>query len=211
MLIGYARVSTHEQNLDMQLDALKQAGCEKTFTDKISTLKAERKGLQEALEFLRPGDVLVVWKLDRLGRTLRQLIELVASFNQKGIGFKSLKETIDTTTSTGKLVFHIFAALAEFERDIIHERTRAGLDAARARGRTGGRPKALNTKQAALAKSLYESGEHSIQDICDTLGISRGTLYKYIPEESKRQERGGQPVKTGEPRGGVRVRLRYKR
>ena len=211
MLIGYARVSTHEQNLDMQLDALKQAGCEKTFTDKISTLKAERKGLQEALEFLRPGDVLVVWKLDRLGRTLRQLIELVASFNQKGIGFKSLKETIDTTTSTGKLVFHIFAALAEFERDIIHERTRAGLDAARARGRTGGRPKALNPKQAAQAKSLYESRKHSIKDICDTLGISRGTLYKYIPEESKRQERGGQPVTTGEPRGGVRIRLRYKR
>ena len=134
MLIGYARVSTHEQNLDLQIDALKVVGCEKIFTDKISTLKAERKGLQEALDFLRPGDVLVVWKLDRLGRTLKQLIELIAMFNQKGIGFKSLKETIDTTTSTGKLVFHIFAALAEFERDIIRERTNAGLQAARARG-----------------------------------------------------------------------------
>ncbi len=141
MFIGYARVSTHEQNLDMQLDALKAAGCEKIFKDKISTLKEERQGLLEALDFLRPGDVLVVWKLDRLGRTLKQLIELVAMFNQKGIGFKSLKETINTTTSTGKLVFHIFAALAEFERDIIHERTRAGLEAARARGRLGGRPK----------------------------------------------------------------------
>lgn len=188
MQIGYARVSTHEQNLDMQIDALKQAGCDKIFTDKISSLKQERKGLQEALEFLRPGDVLVVWKLDRLGRTLKQLIELVAMFNQKEIGFKSLKETIDTTTSTGKLVFHIFAALAEFERDIIHERTRAGLDAARARGRVGGRPKALTPKQAALAQSLYESrkhgvAQHSIQEICDTLGISRGTLYKYVREQ----------------------------
>lgn len=180
MLIGYARVSTHEQNLDLQLDALKQAGCDRIFTDKISTRKAERKGLQDALEFVRPGDVLVVWKLDRLGRTLKQLIELVMSFDQQGIGFKSLKETIDTTSSTGRLVFHIFASLAEFERDIIQERTRAGLDAARARGRTGGRPKALNPKQAAQAKLLYESREHSIKDICDTLGISRGTLYKYV-------------------------------
>jgi DNA invertase Pin-like site-specific DNA recombinase len=180
MLIGYARVSTHEQNLDLQIDALHAAGCEKIFTDKISTRKAERKGLQEALEFLRPGDVLVVWKLDRLGRTLKQLIELVTSFDQKGIGFKSLKETIDTTTSTGRLVFHIFASLAEFERDIIQERTHAGLEAARARGRVGGRPKALNPKQVAQAKLLYESREHSIEDICDTLGISRGTLYKYI-------------------------------
>jgi len=193
MLIGYARVSTHEQNLDLQLDALKQTGCEKIFTDKISTRKAERKGLQEALEFVRPGDVLVVWKLDRLGRTLKQLIELVTSFDQQGIGFKSLKETIDTTTSTGRLVFHIFASLAEFERDIIQERTRAGLDAARARGRTGGRPKALSPKQAALAKSLYESREHSIKDICDTLGISRGTLYKYVG--SKHRASTSQAVK----------------
>src|SRR5205807_3741003 len=122
MLIGYARVSTHEQNLDMQIDALTAAGCEKIFTDKISTLKAERQGLQEALDFLRPGDVLVVWKLDRLGRTLKQLIELVATLNQKGIGLNSLKESIDTTTSTGKLVFHIFASQGEFERHISHQR-----------------------------------------------------------------------------------------
>src|SRR6266571_2998870 len=175
MLIGYARVSKHEQNLDLQLDALKAAGCEKIFKDKISTLKEERKGLQEALDFLRPGDVLVVWKLDRLGRTLKQLIELVAMFNQKGIGFKSLKETIDTTTSTGKLVFHIFAALAEFERDIIHERTRAGLEAARARGRSGGRPK-IQTKdprKIALAKQLYADGHMQVQEICDTLHIGK--------------------------------------
>ena len=186
MLTGYARVSTHEQNLDMQIDALKQAGCQKIFTDKISTLKAERKGLDEALSFLRPGDVLVVWKLDRLGRTLKQLIELVALFNQKGIGFKSLKETIDTTTSTGKLVFHFFAALAEFERDIIHERTRAGLEAARARGRSGGRPKIqdIDPKRIALAKSLYADKNRPVKEICDTLHIGRSTLYRYVGEKT---------------------------
>jgi DNA invertase Pin-like site-specific DNA recombinase len=186
MLVGYARVSTHEQNLDMQLDALKAAGCQKIFTDKISTLKAERKGLDEALTFLRPGDVLVVWKLDRLGRTLKQLIELVALFNQKGIGFKSLKETIDTTTSTGKLVFHIFAALAEFERDIIHERTRAGLEAARARGRSGGRPKIqdIDPKRIALAKSLYADQNTPVQEICDTLHIGKTTLYRYVGKKT---------------------------
>src|SRR5436305_14096367 len=166
MLIGYARVSTHEQHLDLQIDALKAAGCQKIFTDKISTLKAERKGLEEALAFLRHGDVLVVWKLDRLGRTLKQLIELIAMFNQKGIGFKSIKETIDTTTSTGKLVFHIFAALAEFERDIIHERTRAGLEAARARGRNGGRPKSLPPQKIALAQKLYAQHASTVKDIC---------------------------------------------
>src|SRR5438105_9205497 len=182
MLIGYARVSTHEQNLDMQIDALQAAGCEKIFTDKISTLKEERKGLQEALDFLRPGDVLVVWKLDRLERTLKQLIELVDMFNQKGIGFKSLKETIDTTTSTGKLVFHIFGALAEFERDIIHERTRAGLEAARARGRNGGRPKSLPPHKIALAKKLYDQKTTPTKDICQGLGISRTTLYRYVNE-----------------------------
>jgi DNA invertase Pin-like site-specific DNA recombinase len=186
MLIGYARVSTHEQNLDLQLDALRAAGCEKIFTDKISTLKEERKGLLEALDFLRPGDVLIVWKLDRLGRTLKQLIELVAAFNQKGIGFKSLKETIDTTTSTGKLVFHIFAALAEFERDIIHERTRAGLAAARARGRLGGRPKlqTKDPKKIALAKQLYADRNMPVTEICSTLHIGRSTLYRYVGEQT---------------------------
>src|SRR6266700_2886859 len=166
MLIGYARVSKNEQNLDLQLDALKAAGCEKIFHDKITSLKEERKGLDEALAFLRPGDALVVWKLDRLGRTLRHLIDLIATFNQKGIGFKSLKETIDTTTSTGKLVFHIFGALAEFERDIIHERTNAGLEAARARGRNGGRPKSLPPQKIALARKLYGEKKTTVKDIC---------------------------------------------
>src|SRR5438874_10712750 len=169
MLIGYARVSKNEQNLDLQIDALKAVGCEKIFHDKITSLKEERKGLDEALTFLRPGDVLVVWKLDRLGRTLRHLIDLIAMFNQKGIGFKSLKETIDTTTSTGKLVFHIFAALAEFERDIIHERTQAGLEAARARGHMGGRPKALPAHKIAQAKKLYKQKTTPVNVICQSL------------------------------------------
>jgi DNA invertase Pin-like site-specific DNA recombinase len=180
MFIGYARVSTHDQTLDLQLDALHNAGCEKIYRDTASGATTERPGLTQALEHLRPGDTLVVWRLDRLGRTLKQLIELINDFNTRGIGFKSLQENIDTTTSGGKLVFHIFGALAEFERDIIRERTNAGLQAARARGRLGGRPRALNPKQIALAKSLYDSREHSIQDICNTLHISRGTLYKYI-------------------------------
>ncbi len=185
MLIGYARVSTHDQNLDLQLDALRKAGCDARhiYTDTISGAKTERKGLEEALDHLRAGDTLVVWRLDRLGRTLKQLIELINDLNNKGVGFRSLQESIDTTTSGGKLVFHIFGALAEFEREVIRERTRAGLQAARARGRLGGRPKALNPKQVVLARSLYDSREHSIQDICETLGVSRGTLYKYVKAE----------------------------
>ncbi|MBA2679231.1 MAG: recombinase family protein [Ktedonobacteraceae bacterium] len=182
MLIGYARVSTHDQNLDLQLDALVRAGCDSKhiYTDTISGAKTERKGLEDALDHLRVGDSLVVWRLDRLGRTLKQLIELINDLNTRGGGFRSLQESIDTTTSGGKLVFHIFGALAEFEREVIRERTRAGLQAARARGRLGGRPKALRPKQIALACSLYDSREHSIQDICETLGVSRGTLYKYV-------------------------------
>lgn len=186
MLLGYARISTHDQTLDLQFDALIKAGCEakNIYKDTASGAKIEREGLQDALDHLRTGDTLVVWRLDRLGRTLMQLIELINDFNARGIGFKSLQESIDTTTSDGKLVFHIFGALAEFERDIIRERTNAGLQAARARGRLGGRPKALNPKQIALARSLYESHEHSIQDIRETLGVSRGTLYKYVGKKA---------------------------
>src|SRR5512133_3754740 len=144
MLIGYARVSTSDQTLDLQKDALRQAGCERIFTDTASGAKAERIGLEEAMSHLRKGDILVVWKLDRLGRSLKHLIETITALNAEGIGFKSITESIDTTTSGGKLIFHIFGALAEFERDIIKERTQAGLTAARARGRLGGRPKALS-------------------------------------------------------------------
>src|SRR5205823_11925443 len=158
MLIGYARVSTQDQTLNLQKDALEKLGCNKIFTDTASGAKAERIGLEEALNYVREGDTLVVWRLDRLGRSLKHLIETITELNNRKIGFKSIQESIDTTTSGGKLVFHIFGALAEFERDIIRERTQAGLTAARARGRLSGRPKskALNTpKKITLAQSLY--------------------------------------------------------
>jgi DNA invertase Pin-like site-specific DNA recombinase len=183
MLIGYARVSTQDQTLHLQKDALDKIGCVKIFTDTISGATTERKGLDEALEYVREGDTLVVWRLDRLGRSLKHLIETITALNNRKIGFKSITENIDTTTSGGKLVFHIFGALAEFERDIIKERTRAGVQAARARGRTGGRPKtkALNTpKKIALAQSLYDNKTNTIDEICKTLNISRATLYRYI-------------------------------
>src|SRR5215212_51636 len=180
MLIGYARVSTDEQNLDLQLSALKQAGCEQTYTDKISGTKANRPGLIEALSHLREGDTLVVWRLDRLGRSLRHLIDTVTDLQERGIEFKSITEAIDTRTSGGKLVFHIFGALAEFEREIIRERTKAGLSAARARGKTGGRPKALTDKQVAILRQLAADRNNSVQEICKTLGISRRTFYRYV-------------------------------
>lgn len=149
MLIGYARVSTADQTLALQKDALEKAGCERIFTDTASGAKAERIGLDEAIDHLREGDTLVVWRLDRLGRSLKHLIETITALNNRKIGFKSITEAIDTTTSGGKLIFHIFGALAEFERDIIRERTQAGLTAARARGRNGGRPRALTPKKTA--------------------------------------------------------------
>ena len=154
MLIGYARVSTADQTLNLQQDALEQAGCSKIFTDTISGAKTERVGLEQALSYVRPGDMLVVWRLDRLGRSLKHLIETITTLHEREIGFKSITENIDTTTSGGKLVFHIFGALAEFERDIIRERTRAGLLAASARGKKGGRPKALTPKTQAIAQPL---------------------------------------------------------
>ncbi len=180
MLIGYARVSTHEQTLNLQLDALENIGCSKTFTDTISGSATERKGLDEALAYVRAGDTLVVWRLDRLGRSLKHLIEAVTNLNNRKIEFKSITENIDTTTSGGKLIFHIFGALAEFERDIIKERTNAGLKAARARGRVGGRPKTLNPKKQSIAQALYDDKNNSVADICKTLNISRSTLYRYI-------------------------------
>src|SRR5689334_1771038 len=165
MLIGYARVSTQEQTLDLQQDALQKIGCTKIFNDTASGAKAERKGLEEALAYVREGDTLVVWRLDRLGRSLKHLIDTITILNNRNIGFKSITENIDTTTSGGKLIFHIFGALAEFERDIIRERTNAGLQAARARGRLGGRPKVktLDTpKKVALAQSLYDDKNNTI-------------------------------------------------
>src|SRR5713101_2678197 len=183
MLIGYARVSTQDQTLNLQKDALEKMGCSKIFTDTASGAQTERTGLNEALAYVREGDMFVVWRLDRLGRSLKHLIETITHLNNRKIGFMSITENIDTTTSGGKLIFHIFGALAEFERDIIRERTQAGLTAARARGRLGGRPKAktLNTsKKIALAQSLYDDKNNTIDEICKTLNISRSTLYRYI-------------------------------
>jgi DNA invertase Pin-like site-specific DNA recombinase len=185
MLIGYARVSTQDQTLDLQKDALEKIGCAKIFTDIISGSTTERSGLDEALVYVREGDTLVVWRLDRLGRSLKHLIETITNLNNRKIGFKSITENIDTTTSGGKLIFHIFGALAEFERDIIKERTQAGLQAARARGRLGGRPKALNQKKLSIAQALYNDKSNSIADICKTLNISRATLYRYIQAENR--------------------------
>ena len=180
MLIGYARVSTDDQNLDLQKDALTSAGCERIIEDKISGAKADRPGLKAAIDYARAGDTLVVWRLVRLSRSLKDLIELVSVLNSKGIDLKSLHESIDTSTSSGKLIFHIFGALAEFERNLIRERTNAGLSAARARGRKGGRPKTLDEDQRALAVKLYNEKQHSVVQICKMLGISKPTFYKYI-------------------------------
>ena len=180
MLIGYARISTHDQTLALQKDALEKAGCEKIFTDTVSGTKAERKGLSEALSQLRSGDTLVVWRLDRLGRSLRHLIDTITKLADRGVGFKSLTENIDTTTSGGKLVFHIFGALAEFEREIIRERTTAGLDAARSRGKVGGRPKALSAKEVQMLRNMAADKSLTVSDICRTLGIGRTTFYRYV-------------------------------
>lgn len=181
MFIGYARVSTQDQTLNLQQDALEKIGCEKIFTDVASGSKSDRKGLEEALTYVREGDTLVVWRLDRLGRSLQHLIETITRLDNRQIGFKSITENIDTTTSGGKLVFHIFGALAQFEREIIRERTNAGLQAARARGRFGGRPKSMgNPKKVTMAQALYNDKNNTIEDICKTLQISKATLYRYI-------------------------------
>ena len=184
MLIGYSRVSTIEQNLELQNDALINAGCEKFFEDTMSGVKASRPGLDNAMDFARPGDCIVVWRLDRLGRSLKDLITLVNRLEDQGVGLQSLQEAIDTTTSAGKLIFHVFGALAEFERNLIVERTMAGLAAARARGRKGGRPKALNDEKRKLAVKLYNKKECTITEICEMMKISKPTLYKYIEDQA---------------------------
>ena len=181
MLIGYARVSTQDQNPELQLDALQQAGCEKIFTEKASGAQRERAELKAALEYVRSGDTLVVWKLDRLARSLKQLIETVELLEEHNIGFRSLTEAIDTTTSGGRLVFHIFGALAEFERSIIRERTKAGLVAARARGKVGGRPSAISQEDLVVAKALLRDESLTFETVATRLGVSPSTLYRYLP------------------------------
>ncbi len=180
MLIGYARVSTEDQQLDLQHDALARAGCGKTFDDKTSGSKADRPGLAAALHYAREGDQLVVWRLDRLGRSLPDLIALVRRLDDAGVQLRSLTEGIDTSTINGKLTFHLFAALAEFERALVRERTKAGLEAARARGRMGGRKHRLSPDKRRLSVELYHAKTKTIGEICRLMGISKPTLYAYV-------------------------------
>lgn len=183
MKIGYARVSTRDQHLELQIDALKKDGCKRIYTEVMSGTKSERPKLQELLGNLRPGDVVVVWKLDRLGRSLKHLVELINQFIQQDVGLRSLNDHIDTTTPQGRLIFNIFASLAEFERDLIQERTNAGLAAARARGRLGGKPKGLSKEAesiACAAETLYKEGKLSVNQIIKQLGIAKATFYNYL-------------------------------
>jgi DNA invertase Pin-like site-specific DNA recombinase len=180
MKIGYARVSTVDQHLRMQEDALRGSGCEEIYTDVVSGVKSQRPGLDKALSYLREGDTLVVWKLDRLGRSIQHLIQTVKDLEDKKISFKSLQENIDTTTSGGKLIFHIFSALAEFERELIKERTQAGLKAARARGKMGGRPPLLDTRQINRMIEMYNEEKNTVAEICKIYNISRPSFYNYL-------------------------------
>ncbi len=179
-LLGYARVSTLEQNPDLQVDELTSVGCWKVWTDHASGALDRRPQLDAVLEQLRPGDTLVVWRLDRLGRSLRHLIEVVTGLDERGVGFRSLRESIDTTTAGGRLVFHLFGALAQFEREIIRDRTVAGLAAARARGRVGGRPSKLSAEQVRQARKLYDARELTIEQIGAVLGVSRTSIYRAL-------------------------------
>lgn len=181
MLVGYARVSTQDQKTELQLDALKAAGCEKVFVEKASGAQRDRPELKAALDYMRNGDTLVVWKLDRLARSMKQLIETVEGLEEVGVGFRSLTEAIDTTTAGGKLVFHVFGALAEFERSIIRERTRAGLDAARARGRKGGRPSKLKEADLKAARAMLADKSITVEDVAKHLRVSTATLYRHLP------------------------------
>ncbi|EKD72861.1 MAG: hypothetical protein ACD_45C00562G0002 [uncultured bacterium] len=188
MKVGYARVSTTDQYLRMQEDALKSAGCEEIFTDIASGSKSQRPGLDKALEYVREGDTLVVWKLDRLGRSIQHLIQLMTSLSERKICFKSLQESIDTSTSGGKLIFHMFSALAEFERDLIQERTQAGLKAARARGRMGGRPPILDNRQITRMVEMYNEQKNTVAEICKIYDISRPSFYNYLKNFLKQRK-----------------------
>ena len=180
MLIGYARVSTHEQSLDSQIDTLQEAGCERIYEDRVSGVREARPGLDRLRDSLRSGDTLVVWRLDRLGRSLSDLITWAGWLHEHGVGLRSLHEHIDTGSSTGRLIFHMFGALAEFERNLIRERTLSGLRAARARGRNGGRPRKLTLNQRSQILAMHKDHSIGIGEICRTFGICRSTLYRYL-------------------------------
>lgn len=189
-LIGYARVSTADQNSALQTDALTAVGCSRVFFETASGALSDRPQLNAALDYLRAGDTLVVWKLDRLARSINHLIATIENLQQLGCGFQSLTESIDTTTPTGKLIFHVFGALTEFERSIIRERTLAGLAAARARGRVGGRPRSLSSQDVAAAKALIRDGTLTIAEVARQVGVSDATLYKYIPHPRSSLQEG---------------------
>ena len=190
MLIGYARVSTEDQSLDLQLDALRQAGCERVFTDKASAAKTHRPGLSEAQSHLRAGDLLVVWKLDRLGRSVKGLVNLVGELDQQGVQFRSLTDGIDTTTPHGRFFFHMMASLAQMERELTAERTKAGLDAARRRGRMVGRKRRMTPSKIESAKQLLGGGM-SPREVAHNLGVSIPTLYRWVPASSREVSAGG--------------------
>lgn len=181
MKIGYARVSTQDQDLALQIDALTKEGCEKIFQEKASGAQRDRPELKAALSYMREGDILIVWKLDRLARSMKQLIETVEDFESRGIGLKSLQDPIDTSSASGKLVFHIFAALAEFERGVIRDRTNAGLKSARERGRIGGRPRLLSNRDLQAAKALLRNPAITVAEVAKRLGVSISTLYNHLP------------------------------
>jgi len=197
--LGYARVSTGDQDAALQQDALKAAGCYRIFTDTASGSLESRPELTKVLDQLRPGDTLVVWRLDRLGRSIRHLIDQLAALQERGVGFRSLQEAIDTTSSGGRLVFHVFAALAEFERDLIRERTNAGLQAARARGRVGGRPPLLTKDKLRTARRMYEQKDMTVEKIGEVLGVSRTTVYRALrrdPAPTPSRRRTASPTRS---------------
>ena len=183
MTYGYARVSTGGQTKDLQRDALEKAGCNRIFIDVASGAKAHRPELDHMLDLLREGDTVVVWKLDRLGRSLQNLVELINNFDARGVQFRSLTEAIESRTPGGTLIFNIFRSLAQFERDLIRERTRAGLEAARARGRTGGRPASLDEKQIKEVRRLYESRSVTVDQIAKMMNVGRATIYRYLQKQ----------------------------
>lgn len=194
--VGYARVSTADQDAALQVDELESAGCGRIFVDTASGALRDRPQLSAALDYVRSGDVLVVWRLDRLGRSLRHLIDTVEDLNGRGVGLVSLREAIDTTTPSGRLVLHIFGSLAEFERELIIERTTAGLAAARLRGRLTGRPSKVTPAQLRTARAMYASGDHTAGEIAAALGVSRATLYRHLKPTQRQPGQSGSPAST---------------